>query len=182
MVRIGQIGIAVGALGVVLAFMGLFPGVTGLPPTPGIGAIQLVTILAGFSLLIAGAFIYAKYTFYVGCSANLAQQIALRLSMTGLLFAGMSAMADVLGFGSNVRTETSDIFFGSWQAGGLIGGFLIAALGVLLYVITGPAEGSTKSTTAGSPAAADSPAPGTEAPAPHESDSEKAPATPAEIP
>jgi hypothetical protein len=140
MVRIGQIGIALGVLGVVLAFMGLFPGMTGLPPTPGIGAIQLVTMLVGFSLLITGAFIYVKYTFYTRSRSNLGQQIALRLSMTGLLFAGMSALADVLGFGSNVRNATEDIFFGSWQAGGLIGGFLVASVGVLLYALIGPAE------------------------------------------
>ncbi|MBZ0300139.1 MAG: hypothetical protein K8J31_10375 [Anaerolineae bacterium] len=140
MVRVGQIGIALGALGVVLALMGLFPGVTGLPPTPGIGAIQLVTMLTGFSLLITGAFIYAKYTFYATLRSNLAQQIALRLSMTGLLLSGMAAMADVLGFGSNLRIESSDIFFGPWQAGGLIGGFLVASLGVLIYAVTGSVE------------------------------------------
>jgi hypothetical protein len=150
MVRIGQIGIALGALGIVLTVMGLFPGVTGVTPTPGIGAIQLVIVLSGFSLLIMGAFIYAKYTFYPHSPANLAQQIAIRLSMTALLFAGMAAMADVLGFGSNVRTEESDIFFGPWQAGGLIGGFLIAALGVLLYAVTGPADNGRQSPPAAS--------------------------------
>jgi hypothetical protein len=137
MVRVGQFGIVLGALGAVLAFMGLFPGVTGVEPTLGIGVVQIVLILTGFSLLIAGAFIYAKYTFYVQKHSNLAQQIGLRLSMTGLLFAGMTGAADILGFGSNPRTETSDIFFGPWQAVGLIGGFLIAALGVLIYALTG---------------------------------------------
>jgi hypothetical protein len=138
MVRVGQIGIALGALGIVLTLMGLFPGVTGVQPTPGIGALQLVTILVGFALLMTGAFIYAKFTFYLDCPANLSQQIALRLSLTGLLLAGMAGMADVLGFGSNIRTGTSDIFFGPWQAVGLIGGFAVASLGVLLYAVTGP--------------------------------------------
>jgi hypothetical protein len=142
MVRVGQIGIALGSLGIVLTFMGLFPGVTGLPPTPGIGALQVVTILIGFGLLITGAFIYAKFSFYLQVPANLSQQIALRLSMTGLLFAGMAGMADLLGFGSNIRdlAGESDIFFGPWQAGGLIGGFAMASLGVLLYAVTGPVE------------------------------------------
>jgi len=138
MVRVGQIGIALGALGIVLTLMGLFPGVTGALPTPGIGALQLVTVLAGFALLIMGAFIYAKFTFYLNCPASLSQQIALRVSLTGLLFASMAGMADVLGFGSNILTETSDIFFGPWQAVGLIGGFAAASLGVLLYAVTGP--------------------------------------------
>ena len=140
MVRIGQIGIALGTLGIVLAFMGLFPGVTGLAPTAGIGVIQLITLLAGFTLLILGALIYAKFTFYPTAPANFAQQIALRLSLTGLLFAALSASADIVGFGANPRTETSDIFFGPWQAAGLIGSFMVAALGVLLYALTGPEE------------------------------------------
>ncbi len=140
MVRVGQIGFALGALGIVLTFMGLFPGVTGLDPTAGIGALQLVTILAGFTLLIFGALIYAKYSFYPDDPATFAQSIAIRLALTGLLFAGMTAMADVLGFGSNPRAEGSDIFFGPWQAMGLIGGFLIAAFGVLIYALTGPTD------------------------------------------
>ena len=55
MARIAQFGIALGALGTMLTFMGLFPGVTGLPPASGIGIVQSVTILIGFVLLIAGA-------------------------------------------------------------------------------------------------------------------------------
>lgn len=138
--RVAQVGIALGALGTVLAFMGLFPGVTGITPTPGIGIVQLVLILTGFTLLIAGAFIYVKYTFYARRPSTLAQQIGLRLSMTGLLFAGFAAMADILGFGSNPRTDTSDIYFGPWQAAGLVGGFLVASLGVLLYALSGPPD------------------------------------------
>lgn len=138
MARLAQVGIALGVLGVVLTLMGLFPGVTGVEPTPGIGLVQVIMILTGLSLLIAGAFIYVKYTFYTYTPANLAQQIAIRLSMTGLLFSAMSSMADILGFGSNIRTETSDILFGPWQALGLIGGFLIASLGVLIYALVGP--------------------------------------------
>lgn len=146
MARLAQVGIALGALGVVLTFMGLFPGVTGVEPTLGIGLVQLILILTGFSLLITGAFIYAKYTFYTYTPANLGQQIAMRLSMTGLLLAAMSSMADILGFGSNVRSETVDIFFGPWQAVGLIGGFLIASLGVLIYTLLGmPKDGDNQS-------------------------------------
>lgn len=142
MVRVGQIGIALGALGIVLTTMGLFPGVTGVQPTPGIGVIQLVMILTGFTLLITGAYIYARFTFYADTHTTLVQQIAVRVSLTALLFASMGAMADVLGFGSNVRDlETGDdIFFGAWQAVGLIGGFVVASLGVLVYAVAGPIE------------------------------------------
>ena len=141
MMRVGQIGIALGVLGSVLTFMGLFPGVTGLEPTAGIGVVQLATVLAGLGLLILGALIYVKYNFYAYCPSNLAQQISWRLALTGILFAALTSMADILGFGSNPRVlGESDIFFGPWQAAGLIGGFLVAATSVLLFAVTGPDE------------------------------------------
>lgn len=137
MVRIAQFGIALGVLGVMLTIMGLFPGITGIEPTSAIGIVQIFTILAGFTLLIMGAIIYVKYTFYARKSANLAQQIGVRLAATGLIFSAMGGLADVLGFGSNLRTEIGDIFLGPWQAAGIIGGFAIASLGVLIYAVAG---------------------------------------------
>ena len=141
MERIAQAGILLGTLGIVLVVMGLFPGLTGFAASAGIGAVQLVTVLAGLSLLICGAFLYVRYAFYARSSANFTQQIAVRLSLTALLFAAMSAVADILGFGSNVSLYAEDIFFGPLQAMGLIGGFLVASVGVLLYALGGPRQG-----------------------------------------
>ncbi len=141
MERVSQVGIFLGVLGIVLAVTGLFPGIAGMPTVSGIGAVQLVTVLVGLSLLIFGALLYVRFTFYPTGSANFTQQIAVRLSLTALLFASMSAVADILGFGSNVRVlYEEDIFFGPLQAAGLIGGFLVAAAGVLLYALGGPQE------------------------------------------
>jgi uncharacterized membrane protein len=137
MPRVAQFGIALGALGIVLAFMGLFPGVTGIEPAAGIGVVQIFTILVGFTLLMLGALIYVKFTFYPFKSATLAQQIGVRLAMTGLLFAAMAGFADVLGFGSNVRPEATDAVLGPLQALGVIGGLLMASIGVLLYAVSG---------------------------------------------
>lgn len=137
MPRIAQFGIALGALGTVLTFMGLFPGVTGLSPAKGIGIVQIFTVLFGFTLLILGALIYVKFTFYFGRSANLAQQIGIRLALTGLVFAVMSGTADIVGFGSHGSNTASQPLFGMLQAVGIIGSFIIAAFGVLLYAVTG---------------------------------------------
>ena len=52
--RLAQVGIALGVLGVVLTFMGLFPGVTGLDPAAGIGLVQIFIILTGFTLWSLG--------------------------------------------------------------------------------------------------------------------------------
>jgi len=137
MPRIAQFGIALGALGTVLTFMGLFPGVTGLTPAKGIGIVQIFTMLTGFTLLIMGALIYVKFTFYVGRPANLAQQIGIRLALTGLLFAAMSGSADIVGFGSHGSVTGTEPLFGMLQAIGIIGSFIIAALGVLIYAVSG---------------------------------------------
>lgn len=136
MIRVAQFGIVLGALGAVLTLMGLFPGMTGLEPTAGIGIMQIFTILIGFMVLIVGALTYVKFTFYSYQTANLAQQIGIRLALTGLLFAGMAGMADVLGFGSNLMSET-DILLGPLQALGIIGGFAMSSLGVLIYAVSG---------------------------------------------
>lgn len=137
MIGIAQFGIAIAALGMVLALMGLFPGVTGIQPANGVGIVQIVSIWVGFGLLNLGALVYAKFTFYVGRPANLAQQIGVRLTLTGLVLAGLAGMADFLGFGSHARTATSDVFFGQLQALGLLGSLLLSAIGVAIYALTG---------------------------------------------
>lgn len=137
MIGIAQFGIAIAALGIVLALMGLFPGVTGINPAAGVGVVQFIMILVGFTLLDFGALMYVRFTFYVGRAATLTQQIGVRLALTGLVLAGVVGMADFLGFGSHARTETTDVYFGQFQALGLIGSLVISALGVLIYAVMG---------------------------------------------
>jgi uncharacterized membrane protein len=140
MARVAQFGIAIGALGMTLTLMGLFPGVTGINATPSIGIVQITAILMGFALLIFGALIYVKFTFYVNTPSNLAQNVSTRLALTGLLFAALTGLADIFGFGSHTRAAAADAFIGPLQAVGVIGSFLLAALGVLLYAMTGPSH------------------------------------------
>lgn len=138
--RLAQVGIAIGALGVVLMFMGLFPGVTGLDPTPGIGITQILALLVGFTGFITGALIYVKYTFYLNQSANLIQQIGTRLAMTGLVLAAMSGLADALGYGSHGSAFDAPDILGNWQATGIIISYVISCLGVLIYAVGGHAQ------------------------------------------
>ena len=135
--RFAQVGIALGALGTMICFMGLFPGVTGAEPTAGIGLIQVVMVLTGYSLLILGALTYLKYTFYLDVPATLGQIVGTRLALTGLLFAALAGLADILGFGTHIRDESSDIFFGQLQMIGILASFGLSSLGVLVYVLAG---------------------------------------------
>lgn len=139
MTRVAQIGIALGVLGVVLALMGLFPGVTGIDPTVGIGIVQIFIVLAGFSLILFGALIYVKFNFYPHQAETLAQQVGVRLALTGLIITALSGLSDILGFGSHPRDVAAgrDVFLGTLQAIGMVGGYFIAALGVLLFALAG---------------------------------------------
>ncbi len=135
--RFAQVGIALGALGIMISFMGLFPGVTGAKTTAGIGLIQVAMLIVGYGLLILGALIYLKCTFYLGVPATLSQQVGTRLALTGLLFAAMAGLADILGFGSHIRNEAGDIFFGRLQMIGILACFGLSSFGVLVYVLAG---------------------------------------------
>jgi len=135
MQRVAQLGIALGAAGAVLVLMGLFPGVTGITPTPNIGIAQILAVLGGFYGLILGALLYAKFTFYEHTAANLTQQIGVRLALTGLVFASLSGAADILGFGSHELS--SEVLMGPLQLIGVLGNFLLGSLGVLIYVLAG---------------------------------------------
>ncbi|MDZ4769155.1 MAG: hypothetical protein SGJ24_08510 [Chloroflexota bacterium] len=135
MIGLPQFGIVIGSLGGMLMLMGLFPGVTGITPGIGIGLVQFAAIISGAVLLDIGAMLYIKHTFFVGRGANLTQQICIRLSLTGLVLAGFTGLADYLGFGSH--SELIEPFFGPLQASVSLLLLLLAAVGVLLYAVSG---------------------------------------------
>lgn len=135
--RFSQVGIALGALGGMICFMGLFPGVTGAVPTIGIGLVQVVMVLIGYTLLILGALTYLKFTFFLDVPTNLVQNIGTRLALTGILFATLSGMADILGFGTHIRDDASDLYFGQLQMIGILASFGLSSFGVLVYVLAG---------------------------------------------
>lgn len=147
MTRLSQVGIAVAALGAMLVLMGLFPGVTGLSPTPGVGLVQLFGILMGFYLFILGALFYVKMAFYVHVPSNLAQQIGVRLALTGLVLMPLFGLADSLGFGSHGVTIDGDVFLGPLQSGGMVGSYAMSCLGVLIFALAGRPEADEDETT-----------------------------------
>lgn len=137
MARLAQIGIAIGAIGVLMMLIGLYPGVTGIEPTPGVGILQIITMLSGMTLFILGALIYVKYMFFANQPATLAQSIGTRLAMTGLLLAVLVGMADVLGYGSHGAQMEEPNVLGPLQAAGIIGSYALSCFGVLVYAVAG---------------------------------------------
>ncbi|GIK63479.1 MAG: hypothetical protein BroJett018_12730 [Chloroflexota bacterium] len=140
--RVGQLAILIGTLGLMLVLIGLFPTITGLEPKSGIGVLQILVACIGLTLLIIGALLFSKITFYPHQPTNLAQQIGVRLSLTGLLMTGAAGLADVLGFGSHAPDSANQIVpvLGKWQAFGMIVGFMVASLGVIVFTWMGPSS------------------------------------------
>jgi hypothetical protein len=137
MERLAQVAIAFTVLGGVIAFIGLFPGVIGLDQAAGIGLFQTTVILVGFSLLIFGAIWFVQVNYYHGRKHTLGQEVGVRLSMTGLIISIASGMADILGIGSHPPFGEQRPFMGTAQVIGLVGGFVIASLGVMLFALMG---------------------------------------------
>lgn len=135
-----QISITLGALGIVIALVGLFPGIIGLETIEGVGVLQVLVILLGFSVLFFSAYLFARQVFYPGMPNTLAQDIGARLTMTGLLIAAAAGLADVLGFGSHGATEGTRPLLGRLQAIVFISAILLASFGVMIFALFGPPE------------------------------------------
>jgi hypothetical protein len=142
MERYVQLSITIGTLGVVIVLIGLFPGIIGLEATAGVGVLQVLVILAGFSLLFLAAYIFVKQAFYPHTSSTLAQDIGIRLTLTGLLVAAAGGLADVLGFGSHPGPDDARPLLGGLQAIVLVSGILFASSGVVIYAVFGPEDSS----------------------------------------
>lgn len=129
--RLAQAGILCTTSGGITLFLGLFPGAVNADRTAGIGLIQILIILFGIVLLIFGAYTTVFALIHRGRQRNLIRDIGTRTGITGILFASAAIMADLFGFGSH--TGQDGVLMGWLQALGVLIGFLISAIGVLIY-------------------------------------------------
>ena|SRR5258708_680584 len=138
--KLSQFAIAVALLGAVIMFIGLFPGLTGLEITPGFGILKTLTVFFGFSLFLAGGYLFVQATFYPNMRHTLAQQIGERLILTGLVISAASGLADVFGYGSHPAGSGLHPVFGPYKFMGFVGGFFIASLGIVIFALMGPKQ------------------------------------------
>jgi len=124
-----------GFLGIVLRgialFLGLFPFAVGLDDTPGIGVTQIVVIVIALFLIILNAYLIVYALVHRGHPRRLLRDVGLRLGMSGLVFVAAAALADIMGFGSH--TTGGSPVLGGLQAAGMLAGFVLSAIGVLIY-------------------------------------------------
>lgn len=133
MSRLAQLGVFSMVLGSVVLFLGLFPSAVDADATPGIGLVQIIGILSGLVLLVMGAYIVTHGLIHRESRRTLLGDVGIRLGLTGMVFAGAVTLADAMGYGSH----TGGPVFGWLQTIGILVGFGMAALGVLIYGMGG---------------------------------------------
>ncbi len=117
--------------GLFIFVVGAKPGWFGWDRSPVVGFVQIAVFLVGLALICVGG--------YVGLVAlwgkeqrSIVADIGLRLVGTGYVITVFTGMADVFGLGSQPLPNVP--YFGPWQAGGVVVGQMLIALGFLMTI------------------------------------------------
>ncbi|HKG53108.1 MAG TPA: hypothetical protein VKB04_02525 [Anaerolineales bacterium] len=118
-------------LGLFIFVVGAKPNWFGWDRSAAVGFIQIAVFLVGLALICAGGF--------VGLSAlwgkeqrSIIADIGLRLIGTGYVISVFTGMADIFGMGSQALPKVP--YFGPWQAGGVLIGQIVIAIGFLMLI------------------------------------------------
>ena len=119
------------SMGSFIFSVGAKPNWFGWDRSPVVGFIQIAVFLLGLALICMGG--------YVGLSAlwgneqrSILADIGSRLVGTGYVIAVFTGMADIFGLGSQPLPDVP--YFGPWQAGGVLIGQAVIALGLLMII------------------------------------------------
>jgi len=119
------------SIGLFIFTVGAKPNWFGWDRSPVVGFVQIAVFLIGLGMICTGG--------YVGLSAlwgneqrSIIADIGSRLVGTGYVIAVFTGMADIFGLGSQPLPNVP--YFGPWQAGGVLIGQLIIAIGFLMII------------------------------------------------
>jgi len=130
-----------GILAIILAFAA---DTLRLDPTPGFGMVQMVGLLTGLTCLTLAAFLYVHSLRPKDAPRSLQADIGTRLGATGLVFAYVTGLSDLIGIGTHVDPAFERPFVGPLQLGGMALGLLMIIAGLILYYTSrGPRESSS---------------------------------------
>ncbi len=90
-------------LGLLLIGLALAADYLKLDLTPGFGMIQMVSFLAGLTLLTLAAFLFLYSIRPKEAPNSLQADIGVRLGATGLVFAYVTGLSDLIGIGTHVN-------------------------------------------------------------------------------
>ena len=118
-----------------LAFSGLALAaeLLGLDITPGFGMVQMFQLLIGITCLTLAAYLHLNSLRPKDTARSLQADIGVRLAATGLVFAYVCGLSDLMGIGTHIEPGFERPFVGPLQLGGLLLGGITIAIGLLLY-------------------------------------------------
>lgn len=119
-------------LGLLIFLIGTKPSWFGWDRTPVVGFVQIAVFLVGLSLISGGGYL-GLITLWGSEQRSILADIGSRLVGTGYTIAVFAGMADVFGLGSQALPDDVP-FFGPWQAGGVLIGESIIAIGFLMLI------------------------------------------------
>ena len=126
-----RFGLFVVLLGLSVFLVGIRPALFGLDRSPVVGFVQISVFLVGLAIICIGGYI-CLMAFWKNGNRTIPADIGSRLVATGYVVAVFSGMADVFGFGTQVRPQVPS--FGPWQAMGVQIGVAVIAIGFLLLI------------------------------------------------
>lgn len=120
-------------IGNVLTIVSLAAEILGLDLTPGFGVVQMFQLLVGLTFLSLAGFLHIYSLRSPDTPRSLQADIVIRLAATGLVFAYVAGLADLMGIGTHVSPEFERPFVGPLQLGGLVLGIISITAGMILY-------------------------------------------------
>jgi len=119
------------SLGFFIFVVGAKPNWFGWDRSPVVGFAQIAVFLVGLAMICAGGYVGLS-TLWGTEQRSIIADIGLRLVGTGYVIAVFAGLADVFGMGSQPLPAVP--YFGPWQAGGVLIGESIIALGFLMLI------------------------------------------------
>jgi hypothetical protein len=124
-------GLLLTLIGLLVFLVGVRPAIFGLDHSPVVGFVQIAVFLVGMAIICLGGYV-SMMAFWRNGERTIPAEIGTRLVTTGYVIAVFSGMADVFGFGTQLRPRVP--FFGPWQATGVQIGEAVIAVGFLLLI------------------------------------------------
>jgi len=121
-------------LGIVLSLISLGAEILGLDLTPGFGMVQMFQLLLGLTLLTIAGYLRIHSLRSRDAPRSLQADVGIRLGATGLVFAYVSGLSDLIGIGTHVIPSFGRPFVGPLQLGGLLVGVIMITIGMLMYM------------------------------------------------
>jgi hypothetical protein len=119
------------AFGLLIFTIGAKPSWFGWDRTAVVGFTQIVVFLIGLALICLGGFVGLS-SLWGREQRSIIADIGLRLVGTGYVITVFTGLADIFGMGSQPLPKVP--YFGPWQAGGVVTGQIVIAIGFLMVI------------------------------------------------